>query len=233
MVEVPYQLEGGLARAIKEGANGRIVFPIALFLFTLFGFIAVRTHSVYVYFIPPIVGPLLGSLILIAQPYNPYRNLYARFEGRDVANAAKDPTAQRLLSLLASKEAQAVAARTGISLTLLLCASMLIVAFIQRKTFELPTDVLGVPQYVLFNTFGLLGCFWVSASAFPTPMGFSEVPEGSDLKPTPRKRHSRSLAVYATTSTWEPLPRWDFSKPAMTSAPPAHPSFRARRLLEG
>src|SRR4029077_9199725 len=98
-------------------------------------FMSARTHSAWVYFIPPVVAPLLVSVVLIVEPFNPYRNFFARLEGRDIAASEKDPSALRFRALLASKKAQSLIVRTGILLAFLSCVTMGLIALFQRVPF--------------------------------------------------------------------------------------------------
>jgi len=154
-VRVPRELEGGLTRAVLEMAEPGIALPMVGFLFAIFIVLTYRTHSPWVYFIPPPLGSLLASLTFILEPFNPYRNLYARLEGRKLEDCQNDPNAQRLLSLLGSQKARNVLVRTGFLLAISLCLLMLLVTLLQPAPFNSTL----VPVDLVFNTFG----FWIAA----------------------------------------------------------------------
>ena len=152
---VPRELNGGLARVVKEMAEPSIALPMAGFLFAVFIVLTYRTHSVWVYFIPPPLGSLLASLVFVLEPYNPYRNLFARLEGRNIEDSQNDPSAQRLLFLLGSQKARNLSVRTGFLLAISLCILMALVTLLQPTPFKSTF----VPLDFVFNTFG----FWVAS----------------------------------------------------------------------
>jgi len=154
-MEVPQELEGGLTRVIREFADLRIMLPMALFFFTVLFVLTYRTHSAWVYFIPPSLGSLLASVILVLEPYNPYKNFFATLEGRELEDIKTDPNAQRLLFMLGSQKARLISIRTGFLLATSLCVLMILLAIIQPKPFISKLD----PLDLVFNTF----LFWAAS----------------------------------------------------------------------
>jgi hypothetical protein len=160
MSDVPSELKDSLTRMIRSFADRPTLLP-AVFIFGLVCFMSVRTHSAWVYFIPPVVAPLLVSVVLIVEPFNPYRNLFARLEGRDITVSETDPYALRLRELLASKKAQSLVLRTGILLALLSCVAMGLIALFQHRPFDSYSELLNLP----FNMLCAI-CGFAVASAY-------------------------------------------------------------------
>jgi hypothetical protein len=153
MSDVSSELNDSLSRVIRSFADRPTLLP-AVFVLGLVCFMSVRTHSAWVYFIPPLVAPLLASIVLIVEPFNPYRNFFARLEGRDIAASETDPSALRLRALLASKKAQSIILRTGILLAFLSCAAMGLIALFQHRPFDSHSELWNLPLNMLCSVCG-------------------------------------------------------------------------------
>jgi hypothetical protein len=152
---VPPELGLTLAKPIQELADCRIVFPVAFFLLATTLFLASRTHSIWIYFVPPALGPLLGSLVLVLEPFNPYRNLFAELEALKPPDTMTDSRAKCLLTLLGSKTAHAIVIRSGVLLTIILCGIMGINALLNPQAVKSSVE----PVDLVFDTF----LFWASS----------------------------------------------------------------------
>lgn len=121
-MRIPPELEQGLSTSIKEYSNPRIMAPLYCSMYAIFFGIVSRYHSVWVYFVPPVVGPIVTSIVLFLRPVNPYKNMLARLEGRSEDLAQSDPAARKLVSILMSAEGRRYVLKVGVVNSIVLFA---------------------------------------------------------------------------------------------------------------
>jgi len=155
---VPPALRGKLPRVVQEFSDRRNAFGLCALIFSgvCFGFRG--AHNVWMYTIPPLVGPLLTVLFVVLRPFNPYRSIYARAERMWAADTKSHGAESHLVELLRSKRARRVSVRVGLltagSLSAVsLCVSLLTQGSL-RWSFDF-TSVLVATLMCAIVSFGL------------------------------------------------------------------------------
>jgi len=133
---------------------------VSLFVFFLYLIFQSRYPSVWTFFAAPTIGPLATALFFTVHPLNPYRNPYAQSEGKDEAVIMRDTSAQRLVSLLASRQARIFVLKTGFWNSLILTSIALVGSFFRAE--PLPTtfiagEVFGFTFLFSMASLGLQG----------------------------------------------------------------------------
>lgn len=127
---------------LGDKANRTTLLGLGLCVFGGLCFGLAGFSSVFVRFLPPIVGPLISALFFSLIPLNPYRGLFAEREGWDTEKLANDRIAQKLLLLLRSASARKVCLQCGAA-TAILLGSLTLAFSILRGT----ATSIGVDHY--------------------------------------------------------------------------------------
>jgi hypothetical protein len=130
---VPKDLKRSLPRFIQEFVDRKVAFGIFAFLYVVVAYGLAKQSNLWLFFLPTSIGPLLGGLVYVFVPYDPYRNLFARKQGITEPEVQNDPAAQHLLALLRSNEARCVVIRTSILSALIFCLAIALIALLSSR----------------------------------------------------------------------------------------------------
>jgi len=120
---------------MKESVDPKIMIPFSgslyvVFLYTMFQY---RYSTIWTFLGAPLIGPLATAAFFAIHPLNPYKDFFAQLEGKQEAVTMRDATAQRLVSLLASRQARIFALKAGLLNSLVLVSVVALVLLFFRK----------------------------------------------------------------------------------------------------
>jgi hypothetical protein len=107
-----------------------IVSLYVLFLFAMFQY---RYSTIWTFLAAPTIGPLATAAFFAIHPLNPYRNIYSQLEGKQEVLVMTEPSAQRLVSLLASLQARIFVLKVGLLNSLILASVAVVVVLFLPK----------------------------------------------------------------------------------------------------
>lgn len=153
-VELPGDLRGRVPRLIVSYADRATLFTFCVVAIGPFLLLTLR-HNGWLYSIASAIGPLLPSVFRTIRPFNPYRNLGARFEGIDATAVGRMPIEARFLQLFTSRPATSLIWWTGMLMAVAGSAVSLAIASFRSRpldwSFNLSDVVIATMAFVIVS----------------------------------------------------------------------------------
>ncbi len=160
-LQVPKELKHKLPGLALEVAEPKLMWGMMVFFVGTMIAIAIRLNNLWMYLIPPVLGPIVHLAVRVYRPWDPWHSLAAKQEGKE--RYETDAAVQRLLSLLKSTEGRRVVIVVCSSVALIQGTIAVLLVVLHRgrpidRTFMPAAVVVFAGMFYVFTGYPLVSC---------------------------------------------------------------------------